>query len=253
MRWLYPLLIVELTVLLPACSPSSQSLPSAEQAELTPVDLERGARLQGQVSFQGEPPPARPIRMGSEAACAAVHPVPILAKTILTDSNGGLRNVFVTVWEGLEGKEFAVPSQPVRLDQQGCLYRPHVLGVQTGQALTISNSDPVSHNVHPVPRINFEWNRTQRPGADELELVYQEPEFMITVKCNLHPWMRAYLNVVSHPFFEVTGSEGSYEIRGLPAGRYLIVAVHESLGRQEASVDVEAGRSHRLDFTFLAD
>lgn len=253
MRVFYPLLLLALTVLLPACGPASEPLPTTEQAELTPVDLEAGARLQGQVSFEGEPPPARPIRMGSEADCAAAHQVPLLAQNILTGSNGGLQNVFVSVWKGLEGKEFAVPSRPAKLDQQGCLYRPHVLGLQSGQELTISNSDPVSHNVHPVPRINFEWNRTQLPGAEELKLVYQKPELMIPVKCNLHPWMRAYLNVVSHPFFGVTGPEGSYEIRGLPSGRYLIVAVHESLGRQEAKMEIEVGQSHQLDFTFSAD
>ena len=122
------------------------------------------------------------------------------------------------------------------------MYKPHVIGVMTGQQIKIKNSDPTNHNIHPLPQVNQEWNESQPPGSADKMQSFPRQEVLIPVKCNIHPWMRAYIGVVSHPFFAVTGDDGTYTLKGLPPGTYTIEIVHEKYGKQEQQVTVGAER-----------
>ena len=206
----------------------------------------------GKVSFKGAAPKNRAITMDADAVCAAKHSGPVYPETVTVNTNGTLRNVFVYVKTGLEGKNFAVPDQPVTLDQDGCMYKPHVLGVQTRQNLKVVSSDKTTHNIHPLPKVNQEWNVSQAPGSDPIIRTFSRPEETIPVKCNQHAWMRAYIHVVGNPYFAVTGDDGSFKLTGLPPGDYEIEAVHEEYGASSQKVTVPASGAATTEFSFSA-
>ncbi len=160
-----------------------------------------------------------------------------------------IRNVLVHVKEGLADQKFPVPSTPAVLDQVGCQYSPHVLGVMEGQSVEIRNSDPTNHNIHFLPKKNQEFNKSQpKEGMkDEVKLVKEDP---FHIKCDVHPWMGAYIAVFTHPFFTVTGEDGTFELKGLPAGKYVVEAWHEKFGTMTADVEVASGAAVDKDFTF---
>lgn len=207
-------------------------------------------RVTGRVNFQGPAPKVGPISMDADPACAAKHTGPVYPETVTVNGNGTLRNVFVFVKSGLEGKNFAMPDQPAVLDQDGCVYRPHVLGMRAGQNLKLVTSDKTSHNIHPLPRINKEWNVSQPPGGDAIIQTFARPEETIPVKCNQHAWMRAYIHVLDHPYFAVTGEDGSFTLANLPPGDYEIEALHEEYGATTQKVTVPAKGSATADFTY---
>ncbi len=215
------------------------------------IDEATGATVNGKVAFAGEKPTQRPIDMSANPACSRAHSgAPARSEEVVVNGNSTLRNVFVWVKSGLPDRQWAVPSDSVELDQEGCLYKPHVIAVMTGQNIKIRNSDPTNHNIHPLPSINPDWNESQPPkGEDKLKSFARE-EIMIPVKCNVHPWMRAYISVVSHPFFAVTGDDGTFTIKGLPPGSYTLEAVHEKFGKQEMPLTVAPKESKTVDFTF---
>ncbi len=165
-------------------------------------------------------------------------------------SGGHLANVFVYVKEGLGNRTFDVPKEAITLDQSGCKYHPHVLGVVANQTIKIVNSDPTTHNIHPTPKDNREWNESQPPSAAALEKAFAREEIMLPVKCNQHPWMRMFVNVTKSPFFAVTGADGKYEIKGLPPGDYTIAFVQEKLGEQDVKVTLAAKDAKSVDATF---
>lgn len=206
--------------------------------------------ISGKVDFQGEAPKFRQISMDADANCAAKHSGPVYPDAVVKNTNGTLANVFVWVKSGLQGKKFPVPGEPVVLDQDGCIYVPHVLGIMANQDLSVETSDDTTHNVHPLPKVNREWNVSQPPGAEPIVRQFSRPETSIPVKCNQHPWMRAYVHVISHPFHAVSDSDGSFEISGLPPGNYEIEAVHEQYGAQTMQVTVPASGSGTANFTY---
>ena len=230
--------------------PASEA--GAPAGPVTAVDLANGGTITGKVSFEGEAPKPRQIRMDAEASCAALHKEPVYAQEVVVNDNKTLQYVFVYVKEGLGDKNFETPKEPATLDQKGCLYQPHMIGVQTGQALKIMNSDPTTHNIHPVPQNNREWNTSMSPGGQPLDRTFAREEVMVPVKCNVHPWMKSYIGVLKHPFFAVTGKDGSFEIKGLPPGDYTIEAWHEKLGTATQKVTVAAKESKTVDFTLKA-
>jgi hypothetical protein len=124
------------------------------------------------------------------------------------------------------------------------------MAVQTNQNIEVTNSDPTNHNIHPLPKTNREWNESQPPNGDVKVKQFPREELMIPVKCNVHPWMRSYISVVGHPFFAVTGDDGSFSIKGLPPGEYTLEAVHEKYGAKEMKVTVGAKESKAVDFSF---
>jgi plastocyanin len=224
----------------PAASPAAPAAPAA-----TPIDPATAASVSGSVKLDGAAPKAAKIDMSQDPACKGTN----TAENIVA-SGGHLENVFVYVKEGLGNRTFDVPKQEVTLDQSGCKYHPHVMGVMAGQTIKIVNSDPTTHNIHPTPKDNREWNESQPPQAAALEKTFAREEIMLPVKCNQHPWMRMFVSVTKSPFYAVTGPDGKFEIKGLPPGDYTLAFVQEKLGEQDVKVTLAAKDSKTVDVTF---
>lgn len=255
-RILRPVLILAL-LLLPACGGGDSSSDSGQAsdeaaadaaAESTPMGT---ASVTGSVMFEGTPPDMPRIRLDPE--CQELHDGPVTARTVVVGEEGGLANVFVRVSDGLGEYSYAPPSEPVVLDQNGCMYHPHVLGVQAGQDIRILNSDPFLHNINAQPSENRGFNFGMPNQGDERARSFRVEEVSVPIKCDVHPWMNAYAAVVDHPYFAVTGEDGSFTIDQLPAGTYTIEAWHEQYGTSTQTVTVEDGGSASARFTFNAD
>ena len=232
-------------------APKEKGPEATEQAAAPiPIDQATVGSISGKVSFQGAKPTVARIIMDQDPVCVQKHSGPVFAEDGSVNDNGTLPNVFVYVKSGAEKYTFAVPTQSVELDQDGCMYKPHVLGIQVGQTLSILTKDATTHNIHPMPKDNREWNMSQAPNAAPLEQKFSRPEIMIPVKCNQHPWMKAYIGVTKNPFFAVTGSDGTFSIKGLPPGDYTIEAWTATFGTQEQNVTVGAKEAKRVEFTF---
>lgn len=217
------------------------------------VDPATAAKVTGKVAFTGRKPNLQKIRMEAEEDCMKFHKTPPVDPSVVINANGTLRNVFVYVKAGLEGKEFEPVTASVQFDQKGCMFAPRVMGVQVGQPLSITNSDTVTHNVHPLPRKNREWNQGQPPGSPPLERQFSVPEIMIPVKCNVHAWMRSYIGVMPHPYFTSTGDDGTFELKNLPPGEYEIEAWHEKYPPQQQKITVAASGAATADFAFKGE
>jgi hypothetical protein len=218
----------------------------------TPIDPSTVGEVGGEISFGGVRPKSQRINMDQDPACEQKRRGPVIAEDGVVNDNGTLSNVFVYVKAGAEKYTFAPPAEPVVLDQDGCMYKPHVLGLMAGQVLKIVSSDDTTHNIHPMPQNNREWNMSQAPGAAPIEQEFVRPEIMIPVKCNQHPWMRAWIGVTSNPFFAVSGSDGTFTIKRLPPGDYTIEAWTANFGTQEHKVTVGAKETKTVDFRFKA-
>jgi hypothetical protein len=163
---------------------------------------------------------------------------------------GALQNVFVYVKDGLGDLRFPIPTAPILLDQKGCHYVPHVLGVQLGQRVEIVNSDPTLHNVHALPTVNQEFNVGQPwPGMKHTHQ-FSTKEVMVRFKCDVHPWMHAFVGVLDHPYFAVSAGDGTFSLKGLPPGTYTVEAWHETLGTQTQMVTIGASESKEIGFSF---
>lgn len=208
------------------------------------------ATVSGKVVFKGAAPRMRPLTMDATPACAKQHQKPVLSEEVVIGAGGALANVFVYVKDGLPAKTWPVTPKAVTVTQVGCVYQPHVVGAMVGQNVEFLNEDPTSHNVHPLPKINNEWNQSQPPKGDPIVRTFSKPEIGLPIKCNLHPWMRVYVNVVTNPFFAVTGADGTFSLKGLPAGTYTLGAWHERFGVQEFKVKVAANGTAAANFTF---
>lgn len=238
-------------LLLSACSkPDQQKATSTTPAEYYKPDPATAARVRGKVLFSGRKPPAKAISMNTEEACEELHDKPVLFSPVQTGKDGGLANVFVYIKSGLEDLAFEPPKETVVIDQRGCQYVPRVVALRAGQLLTVKNSDPVSHNIHPVPVNNREWNQQQPPGAPDLQRKFARPEVMIPVKCNVHNWMRSFVGVLDHPYFTVTGDTGAFEWDSVPAGEYTITAWHETLGELTQKIALARSSEQEVTFTF---
>ncbi|HEY6339391.1 MAG TPA: carboxypeptidase regulatory-like domain-containing protein [Candidatus Sulfotelmatobacter sp.] len=207
------------------------------------------ATLTGVVKFEGIAPKPSRIDMSADPLCAKAHATPATTEDIVVDDKGGLANVVIYVSDGLAGRTFQPPQQPAVFEQKGCQYKPHVLAMQANQKLEVVNSDETTHNIHPNPINNREWNMTQPHGVP-LEQTFAREEIAIPVKCNVHPWMRGYIAVFKHPYFAVSEKNGSFEVKNLPPGTYTITAWQEKLGTLNQKITVSAGESKTLDFTF---
>jgi len=227
---------------------SSEEQPATAPAAApaaTPIDPATAASVSGTVKFDGAAPKPAKIDMSQDANCSGTN----TAENIVV-SGGNLENVFIYVKEGLGARAFDVPKEPVTLTQNGCRYKPHVIGVMAGQTIKIINDDPTTHNIHPTPKDNREWNESQAPKAAPLEKSFAREEILLPVKCNQHPWMRMFVNVVKSPFYAVSGPDGKFEIKGLPPGDYTLAFVHEKLGEQDQKVTLAAKDSKTVAVTF---
>jgi len=208
------------------------------------------ATVKGGVKVDAIPTPTR-INMSSDVACARLHTTAALSEDIVASKNGDLQNVVVYVADGLGDRTFEVPAESAVLQQKGCMYEPHVLALRANQKLQVINGDTCMHNIHPAPANNREWNKAQTPGST-LEATFAREEVGIPLKCNVHPWMRSYLAVFKHPFFAVTGKDGSFDLSNLPPGTYTISAWQEKLGTVSQKITVGSNETKTVQFVFKA-
>jgi hypothetical protein len=240
------LLIACLVVLLPAVS---------DGGDAKPWDAALGtATITGTVKFTGKKPRMRPIDMaGADEKCAEAHGGKRQKpETVILNENGTLRNVFVWVKSGAEGWSFPMPEGDALLDQKGCMYTPHVQGMRKGQSLSIKTSDPTAHNVHGYAKVNRPFNRSQPADAANVTIKMRRDEASppMKVKCDIHPWMNAYVAVVDHPYFAVTGDDGAFTISNLPPGTYTIEAWHEKYDVMEQTITIGDKETKPLEFTY---
>jgi hypothetical protein len=206
--------------------------------------------ITGKIAFEGDAPKAKKLKMDADPACHAMHAdTPVTSEEVVVNANGTLKNVFVYLKSGVTGT-YEAPKTPVTIDQKGCTYHPHVFGMQAKQPLVIKNSDDTLHNIHAVPTNNEEFNKGQPSGSADLKKTFTKADVMVKFKCDVHPWMTAYVGVLEHPFFAVSGDDGTFTIKGVPAGEYEIEAWHEKYGAKIEKIKVGAGESKTQDFKF---
>lgn len=216
------------------------------------AELQEGdATITGTVRYTGEPPTLPTIDMAADPSCAEMHDEAVQAQALVLGDGGTMGNVFVQVKDSFAQGDYEVPSTPVVIDQEGCMYHPHVVGMMAGQPLQFLNSDGILHNVHGTPSDNREFNLGMPGSLTHKSVTLNQPELYVPVKCDVHPWMSAYVGVMTHPYFEVTDDDGQFEIT-VPAGTYTIESWHERLGTQTQEVTVAAGESASVDFEFAA-
>jgi len=203
--------------------------------------------ISGKITYTGTPPKMKPIDMSKEPSCAKQHTTPVLTQNVTTGPGNTLQWVVVYISAGEQ--EAAAPSQAVRYDQKGCEYIPHVLPMLAAQELQIYNDDQTSHNIHPLAKVNSEWNKSQPPGSPPIDTKWEKPEF-IPVKCNIHPWMHGYFVVLKTSHYAVSGEDGSFEIKGLPAGKYTVTAWQEQYGSQNQDVVISGSENKTANFAF---
>lgn len=219
--------------------------------------------ITGVVSYTGAAPEAKKIDTAADPACTSKSPNLMTEEWAVKD--GKVANTFVYISDGTLADNskigswgFTAPTAAVTLDQNGCHYKPHVLGVMAKQGITITNSDPTTHNIHFTPTKNPDWNQSQPNGAAALTHTLNAPEVspsLVAVKCNQHPWMKSYVGVLKHPFFAVTAEDGSFTIKGVPPGKYTVIAWHEGGAKgteKKMEVTVPASGSGKADFSFGA-
>lgn len=226
--------LIFLFLLVFICCACSRGTKTPEQTlEVTKAEsasLPQGASaITGQVLFEGKAPPATPLAVASFPECAMAHPKGVLSEDVLV-KDGKLQNVFVYVKEG--AKNFPPPTGPVTLDQKGCVYNPHVFGIQVGQPLLILNSDPMIHNIHALMGAETIFNVAMPVQGQKLTQTFSKPQVMTELKCDIHGWMKAYIGVLNHPFYSVADSSGRFEIKGLTPGDYTVAAWHERFGEK---------------------
>ena len=205
-----------------------------------------GGTISGRVNYTGTPPKMKPIDMSKEPYCEKLHVPPDKTQTVVTGPNDGLQYVVVYISAG--EKPSGPPTTSVRFDQKGCMYIPHILPMEVGQDLKIYTNDPVAHNIHPMPKLNPEWNKSQPPGSPPIDTEWKIAEF-IPVKCNIHPWMHGYFAVMNTPHYAVTDENGDFTIKDVPPGKYTLTAWQEVNAPISKEVTVTSGET-KVDFTF---
>src|SRR5579863_2228844 len=250
------LLLFAAALFLAACTDSK---PPENKAAVEPpkpveyfhVDAATAGVVRGRITFLGTAPPRKVIAMDSDAACQQAHAGhPVYDESLAIGKKDALANAFVYIQSGLEGKKFEPAEGDVVLDQHGCMFVPRVLGIRAGQTMDVRNSDQVSHNNHTKPTNNYDWNQQQSPGAPDLQHRFPRADVMIPVKCNVHSWMRAFIGVVDHPYFAVTGPDGSFALKNVPPGDYTLAVWQEKLGEQKQAVHLAPAGTAEVNFTY---
>ncbi|MGB8886794.1 MAG: carboxypeptidase regulatory-like domain-containing protein [Candidatus Korobacteraceae bacterium] len=211
----------------------------------TVIDPSTAASITGTITFEGAAPTPKQIDMSNDPGCKGSA----ASEQVVVD-DGHLANVLVYVKDGLGNRSFNPPQQIVTIKQEGCRYVPHMVAVMTGQPVRFEDTDQTLHNIHSMSKHNSEWNQSQMPNSGPLDKKFSNPEVMIPIKCNQHPWMYMYLSVIGNPFFAVTGKDGKFSLQGLPPGTYTIAAVHEKYGEQTQTVTVGAKEDKSISFSY---
>ena len=256
LRSQYLLVPLAAGLVLAACSKKEEAPAPAQQAAApaaAPIDPATVATITGTVKLDGAAPKAVRLKTDSDPFCSKAHASsPLMSEEVETDGKGDLANVVVYIKSGLENRSFPTPTQTVELDQAGCHYNPHIVALMVNQPLAIVNSDQTTHNIHPTPANNRDWNKSQPPGAEKITDSFAHEEVAIPVKCNVHSWMKAYIAVLKTPYFQVTKADGTFEIKNLPPGDYTIAAWQEKYGTTEQKITVGPKESKKVDFVFKA-
>ncbi len=229
---------------------SRQKTEPVATGPLQTIDPKTVGEIKGSVILQSTPPAPRKILLSGEPECAQLNPNSLFSSEVVTGANGALANVSVYIKSGLGNYHFDPPPTPARLAQKNCMYQPRVVALMTNQTLDIQNEDPIQHNVHPKPHDNPAFNVTQPINGPPITKSFSQPEMAIQFMCNLHPWMRAYVFVFSHPYFDVTSSDGAFDIKNVPPGTYSIEAWQEKYGTQDQTVTISPSETKTINFTF---
>jgi len=232
-----------------SAEPSSPSgTPSGQK-----VDTATAGDVKGTVVLDGAAPKNEAIKMNADPVCVKENKNPQFQETYMVGSDGkSLGNVFVYVKDGLGNYIYDTPTEPAKIDQKECRYHPHVFGMRVGQPLEIVNSDPTLHNIHALPKGNQEFNTGQPIQNMKTTHTFTAKEVMVPFKCDVHGWMNAYVGVLDHPYYAVTGDDGKFELKSLPPGTYTIEAWHEKLGTTTQSVTLGQKETKEVNFTFKA-
>jgi hypothetical protein len=206
-----------------------------ERPAPTPLDRTTTGSIVGAVSFHGDPPKSTSVSL--DRSCGALHDGPVTSGDVLVKDHR-VQNAFVWIREGLGDRVFPQPTTPVEIDQKGCLFAPRVAAVETCQEILFLNSDPVLHNVHGFPKSSGAWNFSLGQAGSKRSVRVPAPEAMIRVGCDVHPWMQAYVGVVNHPYFAITGADGGFTLKDVPPGDYVVASWHERFGTREQKVKV---------------
>ena len=233
-------------------SKSPQPASPAAAPDAKKIDDATAGSITGRVTIAGTVPPDTPIQMSSDPVCASANKEAVAAENFVV-KDGGLDNVFVYIKDDLTKKYiFDTPTTPVTIEQKGCRYVPHVVGVRVTQPLVITNDDGTMHTVHGLGRSNQEFNFSQPMAGLKNTVAFTTSEVLMPVKCDVHPWMHAFIGVVSQPFFAVTGDGGKFDLRTVPPGTYTVEAVHEKLGTQTQTVTIGDKEKKEITFAFKA-
>jgi plastocyanin len=234
------------------CSKKEPDVTAEPPASTAVVDPATAGSITGTVKLEGHPPQFRAIDMTAEPACVQANPSAVAPPIVVTGPGGALAAVVVYVKSGLGSYHYDVPTIPAVLTQKGCIYVPRVLAAMTNQTVEIKNEDQTVHNVHPTPRENHGWNKSEPVGGGPIQTTFSHPELAIPIACNIHPWMRAFLFVFDHPYFDITPKTGAFELKNLPPGTYTIEAWQEKYGTQDQTITLAPKESKTLSFTFKA-
>jgi plastocyanin len=239
-------------LLLASCFACGEKEAAKPARQPTPLDLSTTGTISGQVRFDGPVPAQGVLQLGGWSECAAQHPGgnPPAGDVLVND--GKLQNAVVYVKEGLGDRVFVVPTEPLVIDQKGCVFLPRIAGAQVDQPLRLLNSDMMAHNVHGLPKNSAQWNFSLGVKGTSRTISVSKPETMIEIKCDIHPWMRAYLGVFDHPYFALSGTDGAFSLKNLPPGEYTVAAWHERFGTQTQKVTLGAKETQEITFTFRA-
>ena len=255
----FPIYFVLIVLALNGCAKKEEasvsSLPTQESVSSTgktAPDLSSAGTLKGVVSFEGVVPETKDLMVRGNPECAVFHPGRKIKNEELVVNGGKLQNCFVYVKEGLEKYSFETPSAPVTIENKLCVYAPHVTGAQVGQEIVFLNEDATLHNIHSYSKNTKSFNLGLPFQGMKQTKKFNAPEVMVALKCDVHPWMQGYLGVLPHPYFAVTKDDGSFEIKNIPAGEYLVEVWHEKLGVQSQKIKIEPQGTQQIDFTFKA-
>ena len=247
--------LVILTISVTGCGNKQPSSGSADKAPTNhaigkPVDATTAGSVTGKIQFTGVLPQNKTINMIDVPNCAKLHSEPVMTEGAVAGDNGTLQNVVVYLQGDFSAYSFPPAPAPVQVDQQGCIYVPHVVAVMTGDPLQVTSKDAVTHNINAMSQLHQGWNETQMPGGPSIVKRFAQEEIPMTVKCNMHPWMRFYLAVVDHPYFQVTGKDGQFALRNVPPGTYTLTAWHETFGTKKQTIVIQPKQEQTVSITY---
>ena len=228
---------------------SSEGVPDSRSAG-RPVDETMAGSVTGAIKFEGTPPQAKDINMAAVPNCNKERTSPATTEDVVLGDKGTLQNVVVYLRGDFSQYSFPRSTTPVKVDQRGCVYTPHVAALMIGESLQVTNSDSATHNVNAMAKRNHAWNETEVPGTASINHQFAREEVAIRVKCNVHPWMKLYVAVLGHPYFQVTGKDGSFALKNVPPGSYTLVAWHELYGVREQEITINPKQEQSVTFTF---